>query len=92
MSDRAIAGRHTDTSPIGSTELLQVQLERMDTEIITLVRRRTALARQLGEARRTSGGTRVVHEAELAVVRRFLGLGAGGRDLAMILLRLGRWY
>lgn len=73
-----------------SLDLLQVQLERLEYQLVDLMRRRTLLARQLGETRRRLGGTGTVHDAELAVVRRFLCLGSSGRDMAMILLRLGR--
>jgi chorismate mutase len=73
-----------------SLDLLQVQLERLEHELVDLVRRRTLLARQLSETRRRLGGTSTVHDLELAVVRRFRCLGSSGRDMAMILLRLGR--
>ena len=73
-----------------SLDLLQVQLERLEHQLVDLVRRRTLLARQLAETRRRLGGTSTVHVAELAVVRRFRCLGSNGLDMAMILLRLGR--
>lgn len=74
----------------GGLDELESQLDRLDVELLTLVRRRTRLARQLGAARAEAGVPRFVHERELAVVYRFRTLGPPGRDLATILLRLGR--
>jgi chorismate mutase len=72
-----------------SLELMQVQLARIDCELAELVRRRTALSKQLADTRRQLGGTRIVHVDEVATVRRFQGI-SGGQELAMILLRVGR--
>jgi monofunctional chorismate mutase len=75
-----------DTDP----DALQSRLDGLDVRLLTLVRQRTALARQVAEARRSAGGTRFVHEYELTVVRRFLPLGEQGAALAALLLRLAR--
>jgi chorismate mutase len=37
-----------------------------------------------------AGGTRIVHNREIDVLGRYKELGPDGKDLAMILLRLGR--
>jgi chorismate mutase len=37
-----------------------------------------------------SGGTRLVHSREMQVIERYSELGPEGKDLAMLLLRLGR--
>jgi chorismate mutase len=37
-----------------------------------------------------SGGTRLVHSREMKVIERYGELGPDGKDLAMLLLRLGR--
>ena len=37
-----------------------------------------------------SGGTRLVHSREMKVIERYSELGPEGKDLAMLLLRLGR--
>lgn len=81
-----------DPAPVQATavEALERQLDHLDLEIIRLVRRRTELARRVTCARVNGGGTGYVHQGELAVVRRYLQLGRPGRDLALVLLRLGR--
>jgi chorismate mutase len=69
---------------------LRSHLDGLDDELLALIRRRIALSQRLGLARAAAGGPRFVHEHELAVVRRFHQLGSPGRDLAGILVRLGR--
>jgi chorismate mutase len=44
----------------------------------------------IGKARMASGGTRLVHSREMKVIERYSRLGPEGKDLAMLLLRLGR--
>jgi chorismate mutase len=44
----------------------------------------------IGKARMASGGTRLVHSREMKVIERYSALGPEGKDLAMLLLRLGR--
>ena len=44
----------------------------------------------IGKARMASGGTRLVHSREMKVIERYSELGPEGKDLAMLLLRLGR--
>ena len=41
-------------------------------------------------SRVASGGTRLVHSREMKVIERYSELGPEGKDLAMLLLRLGR--
>lgn len=81
------------SGPAGATDdvtTLQSQLEGLDTELLGLVRRRTAVARRLQAARADTGQSRYVHDSELSVMRRFRNLGPAGRELAGLLLRLGR--
>jgi chorismate mutase len=66
---------------------LQGQLDRIDLQIIALVRQRAVVARQVREARLAAGETGYAHEEELAVARRFGQLGPYGAELAAILLR-----
>ena len=54
------------------------------------VKRRTEVSRLIGKARMASGGTRLVHSREMKVIERYSELGPDGKDLAMLLLRLGR--
>jgi chorismate mutase len=83
-------GGEPDLPPIPEVEGLQLHLDRLDAELLSLIRRRTAMAQQLGAARVRAGGPRFVHDHELAVVRSYQQLGPAGRDLATILVKLGR--
>lgn len=81
------------TVPDGSAPdlaALRTEIDFLDAEILRLVQRRTAVSHTIGRARRAAGGPRVVHGREMAVLDRYRALGAEGRELAMLLLRLGR--
>jgi len=69
---------------------LRTEIDYLDAEILRLVQRRTAVSQTIGQARRAAGGPRVVHGREMAVLDRYRSLGPEGRELAMLLLRLGR--
>src|SRR5205814_5000506 len=69
---------------------LQGRLDRLDVELLRLVRERTALARRLDNARAQAGEPRYAHDRDLALVRRCGQVGPGGADLAALLLRLSR--
>jgi chorismate mutase len=69
---------------------LRVEIDHLDAEILRLVKRRTEVSRRIGKARMAAGGPRIVYNREMAVLARFRELGAEGRELAMLLLRLGR--
>jgi chorismate mutase len=71
-------------------ERLENQLDRLDIELLRLLRRRTALADRLGDARVQAGEPRIVQERELALARRFAQLRPCGPELAAVLLRLER--
>jgi chorismate mutase len=66
------------------------EIDSLDTEILRLVQHRTKISRNIGAARLAAGGPRIVYKQEMAVLARFHELGPEGRDLAMLLLRLGR--
>ena len=68
------------------------EIDWLDAEILRLVKRRAEVSRQVGEARMAAGGTRVVYNREMDVLARYRELGPEGRELAMILLRLGRGH
>ena len=55
-----------------------------------LIKRRSEVSQRIGAARMAAGGPRIVYSREMAVLDRFADLGAEGRELGMILLRLGR--
>ena len=69
---------------------LRKEIDRLDAEILAAVKRRAEVSRAIGKARMASGGTRLVHSREMKVIERFSELGPEGKDLALLLLRLGR--
>src|SRR6267154_2797015 len=69
---------------------LRQEIDRLDGEILQAVKRRTEVSKIIGKARMASGGTRLVHSREMKVIERYSELGPDGKDLAMLLLRLGR--
>lgn len=71
-------------------DALRIEIDRLDAEILAAVRRRTEVSREIGRARMASGGTRLVHSREMKVIERYSELGPDGKDLAMLLLRMGR--
>lgn len=66
------------------------EIDYLDAEILRLVKRRAEISRQVGQARMAAGGPRIVYNREMDVLARYRELGPEGRELAMILLRLGR--
>ena len=71
-------------------QALRVEIDHLDAEILRLVKRRTEISQRVGLARMNAGGTRIVYNREMQVLARFRDLGAEGRELGMLLLRLGR--
>lgn len=69
---------------------LRQEIDRLDAEILRLVKRRTEVSRTIGATRMASGGTRIVVNREMDVLARYRELGPEGRQLAMVLLNLGR--
>ncbi len=69
---------------------LRQEIDRLDAEILAAVARRTEVSKLIGKARMASGGTRLVHSREMKVIERYSQLGPEGKDLAMLLLRMGR--
>lgn len=79
-----------ETEPTPNIDELRLEIDRLDAEILAAVQRRAEVSQTIGKARMASGGTRLVHSREMKVIERYSVLGAEGKDLAMILLRLGR--
>lgn len=77
----------TGTPEIGQ---LRSEIDHLDAEILRLVKRRTEVSRMIGATRMASGGTRIVVNREMDVLARYRELGPEGRQLAMVLLNLGR--
>jgi chorismate mutase len=69
---------------------LRQEIDELDATILRAVKRRTEVSQLIGKARMASGGTRLVHSREMQVIERYSELGSDGKDLAMLLLRLGR--
>jgi chorismate mutase len=80
----------TETEPTIDIDDLRLEIDRLDAEILAAVQRRAEVSQMIGKARMASGGTRLVHSREMKVIERYSSLGPEGKDLAMILLRLGR--
>lgn len=77
----------TQTPDIGA---LRIEIDQLDAEILRLVKRRTEVSKQIGAIRMAAGGTRIVVNREMDVLARYRELGPEGRQLAMLLLNLGR--
>jgi chorismate mutase len=69
---------------------LRQEIDRLDAEILTAIKRRSEVSQIIGRTRMASGGPRLVHSREMKVLERFSSLGQEGHTLAMLLLRLGR--
>jgi chorismate mutase len=76
--------------PAANIDDLRLEIDELDATILAAVQRRTEVSRIIGKARMASGGTRLVHSREMKVIERYSELGPEGKDLAMLLLRLGR--
>jgi chorismate mutase len=85
-------GVPADLTPATADEIpdLRVEIDAIDAEILRLVKRRTVISQRVGLARMNAGGPRIVYNREMQVLARFRDLGAEGRELGMLLLRLGR--
>ena len=79
-----------ETKPVPDIEDLRQEIDQLDATILEAVKRRTEVSKVIGKARMASGGTRLVHSREMKVIERYSQLGPDGKDLAMLLLRLGR--
>lgn len=79
--------------PLSDAEIQQYrkEIDRLDRIILDAVKRRSKISQAIGRTRMGSGGTRLVHTREVAIINQFREeLGEEGPALAGILLRLGR--
>ncbi|MFJ6675168.1 chorismate mutase [Actinosynnema sp. NPDC091369] len=81
-----------DTETAQDIDALRQEIDHLDAELLRLVKRRVEVSKIIGAARMAAGGTRIVHNREIDVINRYKELGPDGRDLAMILLKLGRGH
>ena len=79
-----------ETKPVADIDDLRREIDQLDGAILEAVKRRTEVSKLIGKARMASGGTRLVHSREMKVIERYSELGPDGKDLAMLLLRMGR--
>jgi chorismate mutase len=79
-----------ETEPVADIDDLRREIDQLDRAILEAVKRRTEMSKLIGKARMASGGTRLVHSREMKVIERYSELGPDGKDLAMLLLRMGR--
>lgn len=84
------SGASEPEQPETPIEDLRDEIDHLDDEILRLIKRRAEVSRDIGAARMASGGPRIVYNREMDVLARYRELGPEGRELAMILLRLGR--
>lgn len=80
----------TETGQLPDIDDLRREIDLLDGQILAAVKRRTEVSRAIGRARMASGGTRLVHSREMKVIERYGELGPEGKELAILLLRLGR--
>jgi chorismate mutase len=78
------------TDELSDIDDLREEIDRLDSEIVAAVKRRTEISQAIGKARMATGGTRLVHSREMKVIKHYSELGPDGKDLAILLLRLGR--
>lgn len=79
--------------PLSDAEIQKYrqEIDRLDRVILDAVKRRSQISQAIGKTRMGSGGTRLVHTREVAIINQFRDeLGEEGPNLAAILLRLGR--
>ena len=79
-----------DSEELENIDELREEINTLDAEIRAAVKRRVEVSQAIGKIRMASGGTRLVHSREMKVIERYSELGPDGKDLAMLLLRLGR--
>lgn len=80
----------TTIGTVSEIDDLRREIDQLDATILAAVQRRTEVSKQVGKARMASGGTRLVHSREMRVIERYSVLGPEGKDLAILLLRMGR--
>ena len=70
---------------------LRKEINQLDNTIISAIKRRTEISHLIGQSRMGSGGTRLVHTREVAIINEFREeLGTEGPTIASALLRMGR--
>jgi len=91
-SDAEPAAQPGALAPATADEIpaLREEIDAIDADLLRLIKRRSEISQRIGLARMAAGGPRIVYNREMQVLARFRELGTEGRELAMLLLRLGR--
>jgi len=77
----------TDTAPVTSVDDGRAMLDDIDERLMQLLSERRTVSKQVQALRVQSGGSRVEHSRENAIIRRWAEtLGDGGADLALAVL------
>jgi chorismate mutase len=79
-----------ETATVPEIVALREEIDHLDGQILEMIKRRSEVSQRIGAIRRAEGGPRIVLSREQAVLARFRDLGPEGRELGMLLLRLGR--
>src|SRR4029077_11432268 len=79
-----------ETEPVADIDDLRREIDQLDAAILEAVKRRTEVSKLIGKRRRPSAAPRLGEIREMKVIERYSELGPDGKDLAMLLLRLGR--
>lgn len=93
MSDFEVRMPTGTSDPLSDAEIQRYreEIDRLDRVILDAVKRRSEISAAIGKTRMGSGGTKLVHTREVAIINQFRDeLGEEGPNLAAILLRLGR--
>ena len=93
MSDFEVRMPSGTDDPLSDAEIQQYrkEIDRLDKVILEAVKRRSQVSQAIGKTRMGSGGMKLVHTREVAIINQFRDeLGEEGPNLAAILLRLGR--
>ena len=77
------------TDELTDIDDLRAEIDRLDSETLAAVKRRTEVSQSIGKVRMASGGTRLVHSREMAVIERYSALGADGSTMALVGALLG---
>lgn len=101
MDMDAVAANFPVRTPTGTDDPLsdkeisayREEIDKMNDIILSAIKRRTEVSQAIGKTRMSSGGTRLVHTREVAIINYFRDeLGNEGVDIANALLRLGRGH
>ncbi|MGB8408265.1 chorismate mutase [Mycobacterium sp. MAA66] len=89
-SEEPMSTDNAATESVTNIDDLRLEIDQLDATILAAVQRRTEVSKLIGKARMASGGTRLVHSREMKVIERYSVLGPEGKNLAMLLLQMGR--